>query len=54
MVEALRLEAEVEEQKRQLLELKESTADCMFELDRQWRFTFLNKRAQREIASGRR
>ncbi len=51
--EAFRLRAELEEQGRQLLKIKESTSDCLFELNRQWRFTFLNKRAQREIASGR-
>ncbi len=51
--EAVRLRAELEDKERQLLELKESTTDCVFELNHQWRFTFLNTRAQREIASGR-
>jgi two-component sensor histidine kinase len=31
----------------------ESTGDCVFVLDREWRFSFLNTRAREEIAHGR-
>src|SRR5215213_1619234 len=31
----------------------ESTGDCVFVLDREWRFSFLNTRARQEIAHGR-
>jgi diguanylate cyclase (GGDEF)-like protein/PAS domain S-box-containing protein len=37
----------------QLRAFLESTSDCVAILDRQWRFTFLNRRAEAEIASGR-
>lgn len=35
------------------LELLEGTLDCVFLLDSRWRFTYLNRRATAEIASGR-
>jgi diguanylate cyclase (GGDEF)-like protein/PAS domain S-box-containing protein len=35
------------------LQFLEATTDCVFIVDRQWRFTFLNKRAVAEIAGGR-
>ena len=35
------------------LQFLEATTDCVFIVDRQWRFTFLNKRAIAEIACGR-
>jgi len=34
-------------------EFLEGTLDCVFLLDAEWRFTYLNQRAQSEIASGR-
>jgi diguanylate cyclase (GGDEF)-like protein/PAS domain S-box-containing protein len=34
-------------------ELLESTTDCVFLLDSSWRFTYLNARAEQEIAGGR-
>ena len=55
--EAARLELELRDVRESLGELRaqllENTSDCVFEVDRQWRFTFLNQRAQIEIASGR-
>ena len=34
-------------------EYLEGTSDCVFILDDKWRFTYLNERAQAEIANGR-
>jgi PAS domain S-box-containing protein len=55
--EVARLQLELTESRSQLSCLKEQlleqTSDCVFELDRGWRFTFLNRRAQQEIAGGR-
>lgn len=36
-----------------LIQVLESTTDCVFSLDREWRFTYLNGRARAEICGGR-
>lgn len=35
-----------------LMQVLESTSDCVFSLDREWRFTYLNRRAKKEFAFG--
>ncbi len=38
---------------RRLADVLESTTDCVFVLDREWRFSFMNRRAVQEVAGGR-
>ncbi len=38
---------------KRLAQVLESTTDCVFSVDREWRFTYLNGRAQAEIGGGK-
>jgi PAS domain S-box-containing protein len=46
-------EEQARQASRRFYDVLESTTDCVFVLDRQWRFTLLNSRAIEEISGGR-